>query len=196
MTLLVDSRPLRQRKRWTKGEYNDLVGRGAFEGQRVYLYRGELIQMASMGALHAFGISNVDEWFHDTFRPRYRLRIQLPFETPGESMPEPDCAVVTHEQMARLPHPNRAELIIEVSDSSVEEDREIAFEYAAALVPDYWILNMRDRQIEMHREPISDPSAVLGYRYAFHRVFLENDFVSPLIRPDVSLRVAAFLKTA
>ena len=52
MTLLAESPPQRQRqrkrKRWTKHEYNDLVDRGAFEGQHVYLCRGELIQMAAM----------------------------------------------------------------------------------------------------------------------------------------------------
>ena len=78
----------------------------------------------------------MNDWFHDTFRPQYRLRIQVPFETPGESIPEPDCVVVTRT-MARRPHPNHAVLIVEVSDSSVEEDREMAFDYAAALVPDY-----------------------------------------------------------
>jgi Uma2 family endonuclease len=92
----------------------------------------------------------VDEWLHDTFRPEYRVRIQLPFECPDESEPEPDAAVVTREQMARLPHPNQALLVIEISDSSVEEDREMAFDYASAQVPDYWLLNMRDRQIEVY----------------------------------------------
>ncbi len=194
MTLLAEKPAARTRKRWTKREYNDLVDRGVLKG-RIFLYRGELIEMPAMGALHCFGVSNVDEWLHDTFRPEYRVRIQLPFECPDESEPEPDAAVVTREQMARLPHPNQALLVIEISDSSVEEDREMAFDYASAQVPDYWLLNMRDRQIEVYRDPISDPSAPLGYRYAFHRVFLEADVVSPLARPDISVAVATLLKT-
>ena len=79
------------------------------------------------------------------FTPAFRVRIQNPFDAPGESMPEPDGAVVTHEQMRRRPHPDAALLLVEVADSSLELDREKAWEYPAASVPEYWIVNMRDR---------------------------------------------------
>ncbi len=194
MTLLADRPVVRTPKRWTKQEYNDLVNRGILKG-RVFLYRGELLQMPAMGALHCFGVSNITDWLSDTFRPEYRVRIQLPFECPDESEPEPDATVVTHEQMARLPHPNQAALVIQVSDSSIEEDHEMAFDYASARVPDYWILNMRDRQIEVYREPVADPSSPLGFVYVWHRVYAETESVSPLARPDVSVAVATLVKT-
>jgi len=194
MTMLAERPSVRTPKRWTKQEYNDLVDRGILRG-RIFLYRGELLEMPAMGALHCFGVSNVDEWLHDIFRPEYRIRIQLPFECPDESEPEPDAAVVAHEQMARMPHPNIAVLVIEVSDCSLEEDHEMAFDYASARVPDYWILNMRDRQIEVYREPVADPLSPLGFRYSFHRVFTETESVSPLVRPDVSVAVASLVKT-
>jgi Uma2 family endonuclease len=194
MTMLVDKIVARTPKRWTKREYNDLVDRGLLRG-RVFLYRGEILEMPAMGSLHRFGVTNVNDWLNDTFRPEYRVQIQLPFECPDESEPEPDAAVVTHEQMARLPHPNRAVLVIEVSDSSLEEDQEMAFDYASADVPDYWILNMRDRQIEVFRDPVTDPSSPTGRRYAWHQTFNEADSISPLARPDVRLKVAALLKT-
>jgi Uma2 family endonuclease len=144
MTMLAEIPAVRSRKRWTKQEYNDLVDRGFFSKKRVFLYRGEIIQMPAMGALHCFGVSNITDWLTDAFRPQYRIRIQQPIECPDDSEPEPDGAIVTHEQMAQLPHPNCALLIIEVSDSSIEEDREMAFDYASTQSPEYWILNMRD----------------------------------------------------
>ncbi len=193
MTLLAEKPAVRTRKRWTKREYNELVDRGVLKG-RIFLYRGELLEMPAMGALHCFGVSNVADWLSDTFRPEYRVRIQLPFECPDESEPEPDAAVVTHEQMARLPHPNQALLVIEISDSSIEEDREMAFDHASAQVPDYWILNMRARQIEVYRDPIADPSAPLGFRYESQRVFSESETVSTLARPEVSVAVATLVK--
>jgi len=195
MTLIIDAPTKPRVKRWTKSEYLDLVERGAFRKQRVFLHRGELIEAPPMGALHAFGISNIDDWFHDTFRPQFRLRIQMPFDAVGESTPEPDCVVVTHEQMGRLPHPNQAELLIEVSDSSIEKDHDLALDYAASHVLDYWILNVRDRQLEVYRDPIADPGSPTGFRYESHRVFVEGESVSPLARPDASVTVAALLKT-
>ncbi|MBV8780130.1 MAG: Uma2 family endonuclease, partial [Phycisphaerae bacterium] len=142
MTLALDNPAKPHLKRWTKAEFNEAVDRGWFVwDRRVFLFRGELIELPPMGSLHAFGISNLNDWLTETFKRPHRIRIQSPFDAPGESMPEPDGAVVTHEQMRRRPHPNQALLLIEVADSSIELDREKAFEYAAAGVPEYWIVN-------------------------------------------------------
>jgi Uma2 family endonuclease len=192
MTVAIDKPAFPPRvKRWTKREYNDLVDRGFFRGQRLYLYRGELIEVAPMGTLHALGIMNVTDWLHDTFGSEYRIRCQMPFETPGETMPEPDAGIFTPEQIAaHRPHPKAAILLIEVSDSSVEIDQEKAFDYAAASVPDYWISNVRDRVIEVFREPVRDPKAPLGWRYRWHRVFKENEQVAPLVKPTAVVAVS------
>jgi Uma2 family endonuclease len=196
MTLVLNNPAKPHLKRWTKKEYNGAVDRGLFEGQRrVFLYRGELIEMPSMGALHAFGISNLTVWLTRTFDPENRIRIQLPFETPGESMPEPDGAVVTHEQMRRLPHPNAALLIVEVSDSSIELDREMAFEYAAAQAPEYWIVNMPERSIEVYRDPVADATAILGFRYASRHVHGDGQVIATLLRPDLSVSVTSLVAT-
>src|SRR5437879_5219089 len=130
MTVAIDKPAFPPRvKRWTKREYNDLVERGFFNGQRLYLYRGELIEVAPMGMRHAHGITNAMDWLFDQFGkdPGFKIRCQMPFETPGESMPEPDLALVSPEQMDRTPHPNGAFLLIEVSDSSLEIDQTKAF---------------------------------------------------------------------
>ena len=183
-----------QVKRWTKREYNRLIDRDVFGKQRVMLVRGELIEMPAMGHLHVFGCSNVLEWLVRTLTPDYRIRDQAPFEVPGESVPQPDAAVVTHEQMIRLPQPNAAVLVVEVADSSVELDRQMAFDYAAALVPDYWLINMRDREIEVFRDPVPDATAAVGYRYQSHRMYRDGETIAPLVRPDAVVAVAALLR--
>lgn len=193
MTLILDNPAKPHLKRWNKKEYHTEVDRGAFRQQRIFLFRGELIEMPPMGSLHAFGITNLTEWLTETFRPGHRIRIQQPFETPGESVPEPDGAVVTHEQMRRRPHPDAALFLIEVADSSIELDREKAFEYAAAKVPEYWIVNMQDRCVEIYREPIVDASALLGYRFASHQAFGDGEVIAPLLRPDASIAVASLV---
>jgi Uma2 family endonuclease len=193
MTLLLNNPNKPHLKRWTKGEYFEAVERGAFHQQRIFLYRGELIETPPMGALHAFGVANLTEWLSRTFAPQYRIRIQLPFETPGESVPEPDGAIVTREQMRRRPHPDKARFLIEVSDTSIEIDREKAFEYAAARVPEYWIVNMRDRSVEIYREPVDDATALLGVRYASRQIFGDGETIAPLLRPLAMVAVASLV---
>jgi len=195
MTLLADKPIGRIRKRWSKQEYYRAVDRGAITDPRVYLYHGELIQMPAMGSLHARGVASVTSWAVRTFDPQWVVRCQLPFDMPDDTAPQPDFAIVTSEQHVRLPHPNAAVLVIEVADSSIELDQDMAFDYASASVPDYWILNMRDRQIEVFREPVADGSSPTGHRYASHKIFNEVDSISPLARPDVQVKVAALLKT-
>ena len=182
--------PGRPPKRWTKAEFNAAVDRGVFAGSRTYLYRGELIDMPAMGTLHIRGIIRATVWLVRTFDPDYVVRCQGPFELRDESMPQPEFVVCTPEQDARLPHPNRAVLVIEVADSSVELDREAADDYAAAGVPDYWIDNVRDRQLEVYRDPRPDSASVTGVRYASVRVYVAGESLAPLARPDAVVAVS------
>jgi len=103
-----------------------------------------------MGPRHAQGVVRICQWLFRTFDTGAKIRIQLPFETPAEAM--------------RLRHPNRAVLLIEVAESSVELNREKAIDYSAALVPDYWFINLRDEEVEVYRDPVEDRSSVTGFR--------------------------------
>jgi Uma2 family endonuclease len=194
MTLLADRPAVRTPKRWTKHEYYLAVERGVITGTRVYLYHGELIQMPAMGSLHARGVSKLTPWAVRTFDPQWVVRCQLPFDMPDNTAPQPEFAIVTPEQDARLPHPNAAVLVIEVADSSIELDQAMALEYAAAGVPEYWLVNVRDRNVEIFRDPRADAGSPMGHRYFWHRIVTELDSISPLARPDVSVSVATFVK--
>lgn len=75
-------------------------------------------------------------------------------------------------------------LIIEVSDSSLAYDRgEKADMNAAARIADYWVVNVRDRCIEVFRQPDSG-------RYAIHEIVHSPDAVNPLAFPEIELPVA------
>ena len=54
----------------------------------------------------------------------------------------------------RLSHPTTALLVVEVSDSSLKQDRlSKGAIYAAAGIPEYWIVNLRDEVVEVMRDP-------------------------------------------
>jgi Uma2 family endonuclease len=194
MTLAIDEPPPPRAMRWTKRDYNDLTERGFFDGKRVYLFRGELIEMSPQYHPHAFALTELSEELHDIFRRRqgFKVRVQMPFDAPGESMPEPDALVCTVEQYKRIPHPNRAELVIEVADSSILADREKAFEYAAAQIPEYWIINVRARCVEVYRHPVVDTAVDLGFRYPPATIVTETQSIAPLVKPQVEVAVGQF----
>jgi len=80
---------------------------------------------------------------------------QLSFIAGPFSVPAPDVAVVPgrYEDYDQT-HPRTALLVVEVADSSLKQDRLTkAMIYAAAGIPEYWIVNVVDQQVEVHREP-------------------------------------------
>src|SRR5258706_8552081 len=177
MTIAIDQQPPPPRlKRWTKREYLDLVERGMLSGQRIYLFRGELIETSPQLHPHGFAVMKLNAALSRAFGldSGYEFRIQLPFDTPGDSMPEPDALVCTTEQGLRRPHPAEALLCVEVSDSSLTEDREKALEYAASQVPEYWIVDVKSRRVEVYRHPSADKTASSGYRYSPATIVAEN----------------------
>ena len=45
-------------------------------------------------------------------------------------------------------------MIVEVSDATLAKDRRSAAIYAAEGIPVYWIVNLGDRCLELHAEPL------------------------------------------
>jgi Uma2 family endonuclease len=97
------------------------------------------------------------------------VRASKPVRLPPDSKPEPDRCVVRgtiRDYSNRSPGSADVGLIVEVSDSSLLEDRKVAQVYAASGIPVYWILNLVERQIE-----VSSDSSPVGYQSSrFYKV--------------------------
>src|SRR5436309_10868855 len=84
MTAIVEQPQAPRLKKWTQEEYLRLVEQEAFGKQRVYLFRGDIIEMPPQSHPHQFAIMELDRYLHDAYKRPYRIRIQLPFITPGD----------------------------------------------------------------------------------------------------------------
>jgi Uma2 family endonuclease len=113
----------------------------------------------------------------------------MPLNVGPNSDPEPDASIVPKPTRIPVDHPYTSPLVIEVSDSTLRTDRRKAKLYAGAGVGEYWIVNIADEVIEVHRQPIVDQE-----RFAETFVVSKNGELSTIAKPEVSLKVAALFE--
>jgi Uma2 family endonuclease len=183
-------------RRWTRVEYDRLIEAGFFTpGEPVELLGGLLIVAEPQGSAHFTSIRLVEEALRLAFGPAWEVRVQGPIALDDESEPEPDVAVVrgTARDYARA-HPAIPALVVEVAESSLALDREVKGGlYARAGLQDYWIVNLVDRIVEVHRQPRPDPGVPHGWRYATVTAVTPPAAVVPLAAPGARVAVADLL---
>jgi Uma2 family endonuclease len=180
------------RKRFTRDEVDRLTELGFFDGCRYELIDGELIDKMGQNPPHASAIRLVLAWLTRVF-PGDRILVQLPMEaSPADrkrSLPEPDLAVLAENKPEfgkRHPRGDELLLAIEVADTSAAFDlSRKAVLYAAAGVPEYWVLDLSRRILVVQRQPSAD-----GYRLS--EWFTENDTVS-LVNRTEAVRVGELM---
>lgn len=183
-------------RRFTRAEYDRLIELGIFQpGEEIELIGGELLVAEPQGAPHYTSIRRTANALEAAFGRGWEVRTEGPIALDDDSEPEPDVAVVPGkpEDYSRS-HPSRPVLTVEIAESSLAVDRRHKGSvYARASLADYWVLNLVDRVLEVYREPVPDATAPFGWRYARLDVFDASAGVSPLARPDASVRVADLL---
>lgn len=168
-------------------EYEKLVDLGAFEDEKIELLEGVLVPMSPVGFPHCFSVQALTELLVLALAGRATIRPQLPFAASDLSEPEPDFIVAPRSDYL-TGHPDEAHLIIEVSESSLAKDRGVKLRiYALRGVPEYWIVNLVDRRVEVHRDPEAS-----GFRTTL--TYEPGDSIRLVRFPDVALRVSDFVK--
>lgn len=173
---------------WTADEYLCLGESGALVGLRIELVHGRIVDMSPQGSAHALAVDYVRSALTGVLPDDAFLRSESSFVAAGRSVPEPDVMLLDGPPARyRDALPSAARLIVEVSDSTLRYDRTTkAALYAASGVPEYWIVNLPDGCLEVHREPEAG-----GYRSV--ETLSVDDVVAPLARPDARIRVSDLL---
>jgi Uma2 family endonuclease len=132
-----------------------MIEAGLFRDERIELIGGVIVEMSPQNVPHAAAIQILTRLLVPPLVGRADVRVQLPFAVGDDSLPEPDLAIVKPELRASA-HPDKAFLLIEVADTSLQFDRhDKADLYARAGIAEYWIVNLSDGVIERHSEPSS-----------------------------------------
>ncbi len=144
------------RSRYTVDRYFALLDEGVLSpDDRVELLDGVIVAEPPSDPPHATAVSLAAAGLTAAVGSRGAVRVQVPLVIPNLSAPEPDVAVVSGTlRDYRTAHPRTALLVVEVAESSLPQDRLTkAAIYARGGIPEYWIVNLRDGVVEVHREP-------------------------------------------
>jgi len=132
------------------------------EDQHVELLGGQLIVM-TIHPPHAAAVSHLNRRFQRVFADRAQVITQSPLrlsdDLEDDNLPQPDVMLVAGPEKVYGDHPRPADvyLLVEVSDSTLFKDRTIKLPlYAAHGIPELWIVNLVDKQIEVYTEPHSE----------------------------------------
>ncbi len=182
---------LRTRK-FTVKEYALMGEAGVFDDdERVELIEGEIIPLSPQNPKHARIIENLTELLIQCFASTHRILVQLPLTLGTHSEPEPDFAVVRRGLPDGERHPEVADLIIEVSESTLAKDRRTkAPLYAKFAQPEYWILNTKKMRLEVRRQPLALAD---GFGYKELMVLTPGQTIAPLFAPERVFEVAQLL---
>ena len=183
-----------QKRKFTVAEYYRMGEVGILgPDERVELIDGEIIVMPPIGPGHAGDVNRLNHRLSRRNDDSFIVHIQNPVQLGDGSELEPDIALLRYrEDYYGTAHPTSADvlLIIEVSDSSLEYDREVkAHIYGRAGVPETWVKNLPEDCIERFTEP--GPEG-----YAQHTVHRRGETLSPVLLPDLEFPVDDLLPQA
>ena len=157
---------------------------------RVELIDGEIIEMSPIGARHLGCVNRVNELFTEVFRARAVVSPQNPVRLSNYTEPEPDIALLKFRPdfyASKTPAAEDALLLLEVSDTTLQYDRDVKLpRYAAAGIPEVWIANLQEDLLLVCRDPSPD-----GYKTCV--TLAQGAIVSVAAFPEITFRAKDLL---
>ncbi|MEL6254922.1 MAG: Uma2 family endonuclease [Bacteroidota bacterium] len=124
---------------------------------RVELIQGEIFTMSPIGSKHAGHVNKLSHLLVSNLKDMAIVSTQNPVRLNDFSEPEPDISVLKFREdfySESHPTPDEILLLIEVADSSLEYDRQMKLpNYALAMIPICWIVDLENRQVEVYLNP-------------------------------------------
>jgi Uma2 family endonuclease len=160
------------------------------DNERTELITGQIILTTAKGTPHVTSLQLLANALRDQIGDTALIRTQDPIQLDDFSEPEPDLVIAQGtvlDYADHHPRPNQIYLVVEVADSTLKQDCDIKDKlYAQAGIADYWVLDLKNRQLHVFRTPT--PTG-----YTSHLILTEPNQISPLAFPHLSLSLSSIL---
>ena len=157
-----------QTRRFNVREYHRMAEAGILgEDDRLELVGGELVEMAPIGSRHLACVVALNHLLVEASKSRWFVSVQNPVRLGDRDEPEPDLSLLKSRPDPAAPGPPGPDdllVVVEVSGTTLSYDRNVKLPlYAAARIPEAWVVDLQDRKVEVYADPGSTGSA-RGYR--------------------------------
>jgi len=172
-----------ERHQFTVADYEQMVNIGIFaEDDRVELLGGEIVTMSPIGDRHVGSVNALTDLLAEVARREAVISVQNPIRLSDNSQPQPDIALVRRGAFAHaVPIAADVLLVIEIANSSLDYDRTLKLpRYAAAGIPEAWLIDLGAGTIERHTEPRD------GY-YRFAALAMRGDTLASTVLPALAI---------
>ena len=143
---------------FTVADYHRLLETGVLnEDSHVELLNGEILKMSPIGPRHAACVDRLSEELREQTKKIAIVRVQNPVELDDLSEPQPDVTLLKRREdfyAQGHPQPDDIFLVVEVSDTTLEKDRQVKLPlYAQTGIGEVWLIDLPHDRIEVHSSP-------------------------------------------
>ncbi|MDF0554132.1 Uma2 family endonuclease [Kamptonema sp. UHCC 0994] len=175
--------------KWKLKDYHQIVEIGLLDDRPVELLQGEIVEMSPEKEPHAYFSSEAGDYLTRLLSDRALVRHAKPITLPNDSEPEPDIAIVQRlgrEYLSHHPYPENIFWLIEYANTSLEKDSTLKYRiYAEAGIPEYWLVNLKRRELIVFRDPREGEYA--------SKITLTQGKIVPLAFADIQIAVEALI---
>ncbi len=174
--------------RFTVDDYYRMGEAGILkEDSRVELIEGEVVMLPPIDFDHAQGTHRSEKRLDRLLGDKFDVRCQHPVRLSAISEPVPDVSVVKLKSYCSHPTPEDTLLILEIANSSLKEDLgRKKLMYAAAAIPEYWVLDLKGKELHVFTRPKRGD-------YTEHRVLAADESVQSTTLKALKVKVAELL---
>lgn len=176
-------------RKFTVSDYHKMGEFGILTPQDyVELIEGQIIAMSPISLRHAAMVKRLNILLTYQLYNQAIIGVQDPIELDDFSEPQPDISVLAIRPdfyELEIPKPKDILALIEISDTTIEYDKEIKVPlYAANNIPEVWLFNLNNKSLEVYRNPQNNT-------YQIQKVLPKNQTVSLLSFPQLIINLGA-----
>ncbi len=176
-----------ERHRFTTADIDRMIAAGILEAEgRWELIDGEIVPMAAQHLPHGRIAMKLSAQIYNAIDfNKFEVVSGVTVELSAASRVDPDIVVMRAGVRSKIVPAEAVLWVIEVSDATRRKDLKVkAPLYAAAGIPEYWVIDIEERVTHIHRGPSAQ-----GWREPV-RVVAFSDAVAPEMFPSLAITLA------